>query len=89
MLINLLTRTVGFVQDYIYALLVMALSVHICMYTVFILFILYSIFISENKRYDIGLHRITSVLPEPRLVQNYNKYGERVSLQMKECFSVQ
>lgn len=85
MLINLLTRTVGFAQDYIYALLVMA---HICMYTVFILFILYSIFISENKRYDIGLHRITSVLPEPRLVQNYNKYGERVSLQMKECFSV-
>lgn len=85
MLINLLTRTVGFVQDYIYALLVMA---HICMYTVFILFILYSIVISENKRYDIGLHRITSVLPEPRLVQNYNKYGERVSLQMKECFSV-
>lgn len=85
MLINLLTRTVGFVQDYIYALLVMA---HVCMYTVFILFILYSIFISENKRYDIGLHRITSVLPEPRLVQNYNKYGERVSLQMKECFSV-
>lgn len=85
MLINLLTRTVGFVQDYIYALLVMA---HICMYTVFILFLIYSIFISENKRYDIGLHRITSVLPEPRLVQNYNKYGERVSLQMKECFSV-
>lgn len=85
MLINLLTRTVGFVHDYIYALLVMA---HVCMYTVFILFILYSIVISENKRYDIGLHRITSVLPEPRLVQNYNKYGERVSLQMKECFSV-
>lgn len=87
MLINLLTRTVGFVQDYIYALLVMALF-STRMYTVFILFILYSIFISENKRYDIGLHRITSVLPEPRLVQNYNKYGERVSLQMKECFSV-
>lgn len=41
MLINLLTRTVGFVQDYIYALLVMALfSTHMYVYSINTIYII-------------------------------------------------